>query len=76
LNNNIYFTIWEGENSSFGFFSVGFCVGKKPNVLFVQLVFSMKHNATVCGVSVLKFFGSRPTEPLLLATNNLIKSSS
>jgi hypothetical protein len=24
------------ENSSFGFFSVGLCVGKKPNVLFVR----------------------------------------
>jgi len=27
------------ENSSFGFFSVGLCVGKKPNVLFVRLAF-------------------------------------
>ena len=27
------------KNSSFGFFSVGFCVGKKPNVLFVRLAF-------------------------------------
>jgi len=25
------------RNSSFGFFSVGFRVGKKPNVLFVRL---------------------------------------
>jgi hypothetical protein len=27
------------KNSSFGFFSVGLCVGKKPNVLFVRLAF-------------------------------------
>jgi len=27
------------KNSSFGFFSVGFRVGKKPNVLFVRLAF-------------------------------------
>jgi len=27
------------KNSSFGFFSFGFRVGKKPNVLFVRLAF-------------------------------------
>jgi hypothetical protein len=27
------------KNSSFGFFSVGLCFGKKPNVLFVRLAF-------------------------------------
>jgi len=27
------FERWQ-KNSSFGFFSVGLCVGKKPNVLF------------------------------------------
>jgi hypothetical protein len=27
------------KNSSFGFFSVGLCVGKKPNVLFGRLAF-------------------------------------
>jgi hypothetical protein len=30
------------KNSSFGFFSVGLCVGKKPNVLFVRLVFALQ----------------------------------
>jgi hypothetical protein len=30
------------KNSSFGFFSVGYRVGKKPKVLFVRLVFGMK----------------------------------
>jgi len=35
---------WQ-KNSSFGFFNVGFCVGEKPNVLFVRLARSgMKHN--------------------------------
>jgi len=30
------------KNSSFGFFSVGLCVGKKPNVLFVRLVSALQ----------------------------------
>jgi hypothetical protein len=29
----IFFERWK-KNSSFGFFSVGLCDGKKPNVLF------------------------------------------
>jgi hypothetical protein len=33
------------KNSSFGFFCVGFRVGKKPNVLFVRLAhFLIGHN--------------------------------
>jgi len=31
-----------GKEKLFWFFSVGFCVGKKPNVLFVRLAFAVQ----------------------------------
>jgi len=36
---------WQ-KNGSFGFFSVGSCVGKKPNVPFAGRLFTLTHNGS------------------------------